>query len=217
MTNETKIITGVIIASVGLLIGAIFFLGGSSAPQTALDTPVDQQLLIRENSNKIGSSSAQVTLVEFGDYQCPACAAVHPLLKQLLSEYSGRILFIFRNFPLSIHPNAQIAAEAAEAAGLQGKYFEMHDKLYENQTEWANSATPLDIFTKYAEELKLDTEKFKTDVKDYKFSEKIQSDVVDGNKLNVNGTPTFYLNNKKLDSVGNYQDFKKKIDEALKN
>lgn len=97
----------------------------------------DLKLLIRPNSNKISTPSAKVTLVEFSDLQCPACAQAHPVVKQILEENKGNINFVYRHFPLSQHKNARIAAEAAEAAGEQGKFFEMVSKLFENQNKWS--------------------------------------------------------------------------------
>jgi hypothetical protein len=99
---------------------------------------VDEKSLVRETSHSIGPSDAKVTIVEFGDYQCPACAQADPTMERIIDEYAktGKIRFVFRHFPLSIHANAMPAAEAAEAAGSQGKYFEMHAKIYAGQPEW---------------------------------------------------------------------------------
>jgi protein-disulfide isomerase len=108
-----------------------------------------------------GNKDAAVTLVEYSDFQCPACASFQPVLKELLATYGENLKFEYKHYPLPIHPYAQQAAIAAEAAGQQGKFFEYHDALFENQAEWSKSATPVAFFNKYAEELGLDVEKFK--------------------------------------------------------
>src|SRR5690606_29220292 len=117
---------------------------------------VDQSRLIREHNTMTGSLDAKVTVVEFGDMQCPACASAHPVVKQIINEYGDNpdFNFVFRHFPLSsIHPHAQISAEAVEAAGDQGKFWEMHDLLFTRQSEWASGGNPLDKFVAYAGEL----------------------------------------------------------------
>jgi len=215
MKQEIKILLGIGIVTAAILFGAIFLLGQqSSSSQNAKS--VDQSLLIRENSNKLGSDSAKIKFVEFGDLQCPACGQAYPVVKRVISDYNGKILFVFRNFPLSIHQNSQVAAEAAEAAGAQGKYWEMNEMLYQNQGAWSASNSVLDVFTDYAKTLKLDTEKFKQDVKDNKFAKKIQDDTNDGVALGVNATPTFYLNGKQIVGVPSYDSLKKEIDNLLK-
>lgn len=216
ITQEVKILIGIGILTVAILVGAVFFLSNSNVPPAKnANTKVDAKLLIKEDSHKIATDSASVTIVEFGDYQCPACGAAHPIVKQILKDYSEKVNFVFRNFPLPQHQNAQIAAEAAEAAGAQGKYWQMYDKLYESQTEWAESTIPLDLFTKYADELNLDLEQFKNDTTTNKFQQKIEADKNDGLNLIVNSTPTFFINGQKMNGFG-YQEFKKDIDAALK-
>ena len=117
MTQEAKIILGISLLTLVLVIGGVLFFNSSNKKQEALNNaPVDQKLLTSENSHKISAPDSKVTIVEFGDYQCPACASAYPIVKQLLTEYNGKINFVFRNFPLSLHPNAQKAAQAAEAA-----------------------------------------------------------------------------------------------------
>src|SRR6478609_1380375 len=119
MNQEAKIITIIGVITLVLLVGGIFLLGKSS---TTSSTKADPAVLVKNDSHKISSDSAKLTVVEFGDYQCPACAMAQPTVKQLLSTYSGRVNFVFRHFPLPQHSNAIPAAMAAEAAGTQGKY-----------------------------------------------------------------------------------------------
>jgi protein-disulfide isomerase len=173
-----------------------------------------------------GNKASEVVLIEYGDFQCPGCGGAFPQLKDLKTDYKDQIAFIFRNFPLTtIHPNALAAATAAEAAGQQGKYWEMHDKLYENQNTWSNidASKRTNTFVGYAEDIGLDTEKFKNDLSDPKVTAKISRDRALGNKLGVNSTPTLYLGNEKLsdDEVsdliqGTGEKLRAKIDAKLK-
>jgi len=217
MTQETKILGGIIGASLVILFGAVIFLSNQAGPANpAILSKSDQKLLVRGDSNKTGTPSAKVTLVEFGDYQCPACGSAFPAIKQITDSYKDKILFVFRNFPLPMHANAENAAEAAEAAGAQGKYWEMHDLLYLNQAEWADASNPTTLFIKYATSLNLNIDKFKSDIVDTAFFSKIQEDLKDGNSLGVNSTPTFYLNGEKEVGLASYEDLKTKIDKLLK-
>lgn len=186
MTKEAKIL----IAIMAVVIGGGLFAVLSGGP------PVNKtEVVARADSHKKGDGPVQV--VEFADYQCPACGQAHPIVKQLMDEYEGKITFIFRNFPLpQIHPNAVRAAKAAEAAGAQGKYWEMNDMLYENQQEWENVLDPSGIFTRYATAIGLDSGAFKKDYADKKYDEVISKDQSDGYKLGVQGTPTFFINGK---------------------
>src|SRR5271154_7108858 len=136
------IITGLV--TLLILGGGIFLLSkGSSAPQKP--TPVNPAILVHSDSHQT-NPGAKVTVVEFGDYQCPACEAAYPITKEVLANYGNKINFVFRNFPLPQHANAEVAAEAAEAANAQGKFWEMHDKLYDTQNDWADLSNPLDKF-----------------------------------------------------------------------
>src|SRR6185369_5944088 len=189
MSNEVKSLIGIGVATLLIVVGAAFFFGGtssSSKPAEKLSSDQFKQL-IRSDSHVKGTKDAKVLLVEFGDFQCPACGASYPVVTQILNNYQGKVNFAFRNFPLpSLHKNAQIGAEAAEAAGAQNKFFEMYDALYQNQQEWGDSNKPMDYFEKYAKTVGLDVEKFKSDVTAKKYESKIQNDINDGNALSVN-------------------------------
>lgn len=171
------------------------------------------------SQNKLGNNSKKVSLVEYGDFQCPACASFHPIIKQVVEKYKEDIEFQFRNFPLSqIHPNARAASRAAEAAGKQNKYWEMHDLLYEQQDQWSSSQNAVPIFESYASELKLDIEKFKKDYASTEINSIINADFAEGQKLGVDSTPSFFLQGKKLNPAPTSVDeFSKVIDEAIKN
>lgn len=191
-----------------LLIGAAFLLGEKPAGNG------NSINLIRDDSYKIGSDSARVKIVEFGDFQCPACKATEPIIQKITQEYKDAIQFVYRHYPLPMHQNAEIAALASEAAGRQGKFWEMHNLLFSNQSSWEASIRPIDIITPFAEELGLDKEIFLTDLDDSALKDKIKRDTEDGSYLGANSTPTFFINGEKF-TVTNYQSFKNKIDSLL--
>lgn len=144
-----------------------------------------------------GNLDAELIIVEFGDYQCPYCGAAYPVLKELMSQFGSQIKFVFRNFPLSeMHPYARPAAIAAEAANLQGKFWEMHDAIYENQIDLNEN-----LLIKLAEKLKLNISQFKEDLENPALAEKIDSDFESGIISGVNGTPSFFVNGKKFDGA----------------
>lgn len=158
-----------------------------------------------------------VNLTEFGDFQCPACGAYFPILQQLKLEYGDKFTFQFKHFPLvSIHPNAMSAHRAAEAAGRQGKFFEMHDMLYERQQAWSTSKSAASLFEGYAQELGLDMAKFKSDLSSSEIQAIISADMKAGQEAGASSTPTFVLEGQKLENAPrDIEGFKKLIDEAL--
>lgn len=172
-----------------------------------------------------GKKDAAVVVVEYADFQCPGCAGAYPGLKTIKEKYKENVAHVFRNFPLTtIHPNALAAATAAEAAGLQGKFWEMHDKLYENQQNWStvDASKRTDVFIGYAKAIGLDVEAFKTDLSDPRIADKISRDRALAGKLKVNSTPTVYVNQHKLtedettDIANKGEKLSKLIEDALK-
>lgn len=162
-----------------------------------------------------GSTIAPVTLVEYGDFQCPACGAYYPLVEQVVKEEgTDRLRFVFRHFPLSQHPNAVPAARASEAASIQGKFWEMYNLLYENQDSWATSTNPKPIFAEYAKQMGLDIAKFATDYDSQAVKDIIDNDYKGGAKGGVNSTPSYFVNGKQIVNPQSYDAFKKIIDDA---
>jgi protein-disulfide isomerase len=142
-----------------------------------------------------GSSTAPVTLVEYGDYECPYCGQAYPVIKEVQKRLGDKLQFVFRNFPLTeMHPHAQHAAEAAEAAAAQNRFWEMHDYLYEHQ-----QALDDRYLEKYADYLGLDLAKFNTDMSSHVHADRIREDFLSGVRSGVNGTPTFYINEVRYD------------------
>jgi len=201
-----------ILAALVLIIGGIFFFtkAKTSAPGQG-------------GTNKAASSHAQgdnkkVVLVEYGDYQCPACGQFYPIVKQLQAKYANDITFRFANFPLiQIHKNAMVGARAAEAAALQGKFWEMHDLLYENQNTWSASSDPNPYFVQYASSLGLDITKFKQDMASQAVLNTINADTSEAQATGATGTPTFVLNGKKIENPSTYEAFSALIDQAIKD
>jgi protein-disulfide isomerase len=151
-----------------------------------------------------GPDDAPVTLVEYGDYECPYCGMAHPIVKRAQQELGNQLRFVFRNFPLAeAHPHARLAAQAAEAAGAQGKFWEMHDMLFENQ-----DALEVQDLVGYAESIGLDTVRFVRDLEAGTFEKRVRDDFRSGVKSGVNGTPTFFINGARYDgSWANVESF----------
>jgi protein-disulfide isomerase len=147
-----------------------------------------------------GSNTKKVTFTEYGDFQCPVCGQYYPLVSQIEQKYGDQIAFEFKNFPLdSIHPNARAAHRAAESAGNQGKFFEMYDLLYTNQQSWSSSSNITTIFENYATQLGLNIDTYKSDFAAQKTNDTINADSEAGKKLGITGTPTFFINGRKLE------------------
>lgn len=165
----------------------------------------------------LGNRSAKNTLVAYEDFECPACAAIRPVLEQVTSTFKDTKV-VYRHFPLyQIHPNAIAAAYAAESAGAQGKFWEMYDQLYESQNDWATLANPIDKFVELAKNAGVaNLEQFKSDTEGKKYKDNIQADLVEANGLNVGGTPTLYFNGHLLQN-GNLADLQKQAEPFYKN
>lgn len=144
-------------------------------------------------------TGVSVTVEEFGDYQCPPCGKLHPELKRIEAEYGARIEFVFRNLPLpTIHKNALVAARAAEAARLQGRFREMHDHLYDNQNAWKDEADPRPTFSKYAQDLGLDVPRFDRDMDGPEVQTRLAQDTQRADSMGVQGTPTILIEGRQL-------------------
>jgi protein-disulfide isomerase len=141
-----------------------------------------------------GSADAKVTLEEYGDYQCPPCGILFHDLKSIEKEYGTRMRFVFRHFPLSGHIHARTAAHAAEAASLQGRFWEMHEMIYQNQLSWSPATDARSVFVQYAQNLGLDVERFKRDMDSPEVAARVQADYDRGSSLGVNGTPAVFMN-----------------------
>jgi protein-disulfide isomerase len=197
-----------VIAAVIVIFGGILLFKGhdANAPSTSA----------KPTNHVEGKGTTGVVLVEYGDYQCPFCGQYYPLVKQVQQKYNDLITFQFRNLPLiQIHQNAFAAARAAEAADLQGKFWEMHDMLYENQNAWNNNPKALSVFEGYAQKLGLNVTQFRKDFSSAAVNDRINADIVEFDKTKQEkGTPTFFLDGKKIKPTS-LDEFSKAIDDAI--
>jgi protein-disulfide isomerase len=163
---------------------------------TRTEWSAELALPISEERDHIeGPADAPVTLVEYGDYECPYCGAAYPIVKEVQARMGDTLRFVFRNFPITTsHPHAEQAAEAAEAAAVQGRFWEMHDHLYEHQ----RGLTDPDLH-QYAVELRLDVDRFDSELAEHVHEQRVREDFMSGVRSGVNGTPTFYINGKRHD------------------
>jgi protein-disulfide isomerase len=189
------------------ILGAALLLrsGRNKDPFTTASAPPSQSPSPPQSSSARGDprrklpADAIVTLEEFGDYQCPPCGALHPSLKKFKQELGPNLNFIFRNLPLAtIHKNAPAAAQAAEAARMQNRFWEMHDLLYENQDLWKEDVNPRTVFLKFASDLGLDTRRFARDMADRQVHLRIEADQDAATQLGISGTPTIIIDGRQL-------------------
>lgn len=162
-----------------------------------------------------GSTKPLATLTEYGDFQCPACGQYYPMVEQVFAKYKDKISFTFRHFPLPQHQNAIPAAYASEAAGMQGKFWEMYDMLYKNQNDWAEVKTPQTFFESYAQKLGLDMTKYKADVVSDAVKARVDRSANSAKMSSLDHTPTFFINGKMSDNPTSLAEFTALIDYAI--
>lgn len=164
-----------------------------------------------------GAKDAKVSIVEYSDFQCPACGAYYPIVEKITTEYKDRVSFTYRHFPLAQHKNAERAAYAAEASGKQGKFWEMYSAIFEHQTDWSdvNAQKAEEEFTNYAKTLSLDLDRFKSDMRSTEIRDHVRRDHDVGIRSSVGATPTFYVNGKKIPNPRGYDGFKAIIEAEL--
>jgi protein-disulfide isomerase len=184
-----------------VVVGLAALVGGAVLYQAKLPhllkIPQDKAIPGKPDTEKMhvrGDPEAPVTIEEFGDFECPPCGSISPFLDQLLNEYKPRLRLIFRNFPLKAHKHAREAAFAAEAAGLAGKFWEMHDVLYREQDAWTKADNPQQLFEDYAGTIGLNVHEFKKDMESEKVQQRVDSDHERGQSLGISKTPSLFLN-----------------------
>lgn len=169
----------------------------NTLPNTARpnNTPIVSNVQGAQPPNFKGAQNSTVVLEEFADYQCPTCATMHPVMNEITATYGSRIKFVYRNYPLTqIHRNAYEASVAAEAAGLQGKFWDMQNLIFQNQRNWQNVEIVRPVFEGYAQTLGLNVEKFKDDVAGLPAKQRVDMDVMRGRAMNISSTPTLLVN-----------------------
>lgn len=163
-----------------------------------------------------GNRDADVVLIEYSDFECPACRNYFPITKEILEEFGEEVLFVYRHFPISsIHANAETAARVAEAAGRQGYFWEMHDMIFDQQPEWRGEHDAKDRFFDFAEELGMDMIQFEEDYNSPEVRQKVSADYSSGLRAGVRGTPTFFLNGDYFPNPQNYQEFRAIISDEV--
>ena len=227
MRKEVKILGAIVIVVViAAIVGANYYRSSIQSERVTTGntnkSTANAESLVRSDSPTLGAANAPVTVVEFYDPECEACAAFHPVVKKILKEYEGKVRFVARYMPL--HPNSLSAATFTEAAGEQGKYWQAQEMLFQKQPEWGTkhgpqAGAPADInglFKKYAAELGLNTNQMDGAFAENRYAAKIERDKKDGQSLGVRQTPTFFVNGRKLARIGE-ADLKSLINEELKN
>jgi len=226
MRKEIKILAliGVLVV-VAAVIGANYY--RESAQSKRRPTATADNQLVRPDSPSLGPADAPVTLVEFLDPECESCGAFSPVVKKILKDYGGKVRLVVRYMPF--HPNSRLAAAYTEAAGEQGKYWEMQEVLFRRQPEWGEihghgaqaaaaarrEPAPV-LFERYAAELGLDVDRVRAAVAENRYASKVERDMKDGQSLGVSKTPTFFVNGRMLMRFSQ-QDLRSLIDEELKN
>ncbi len=214
MSNENKLLIGVGLATLAIIVGAVFLLSGGQSSSPTPQTPINQQLLVRNGENHtLGSEQSTVKIVEFADFECPGCAQASPVLTQLVNQYPGQVQLIYRHFPLPQHTGAGLAAEAAEAAGSQGKFWEMHDLLFTHQTEFTTN----DIMQLAGQIKGLNLDQFKQDLQQHKFKNLVDQDFSTARQLNLNATPTLFINGVKYNQNPTLDNLTSTVNQLLEN
>ncbi len=209
--REYKILGGI---ALGAIVIAVLLFKFAAEPKTAAP------LVDRAGAYSKGLNDAKVVVTEFADFQCPACKSAQSLIEQIQTDYPRDVRFVFRHFPLPSHPHAQITALAAETAGAQGKFWEMHDYLYTRQDEWGDTTKNIstekvtELLSGYASVIGLDATKFANDMNAATYRAAIIEDTNAAAAAGVNATPTFFVNGVKINALS-YDALKKAIDEAL--
>lgn len=218
-SSKTYIIWGAFILGLVALIWGLAKMGTTGTVSEGAGQPTGSKLadaITDTDHSKGGGNDAKVTVVEYSDFQCPTCATFAPILKQIEQDFGTDVRFVYRHYPIrTIHLNAQLAAQASEAASKQNKFWEMHDKLFDTQRNWQGQKDPTDFFVSIAEDLKLNVEQFKKDLTSGEVVSRVNRDYASGDRSNVDGTPTFFINGEQISFPGNYATLKSAIQAKL--
>lgn len=201
-----------IVIGVGLVVtGMIYVVSKQRTLPARVDATIGSSMT---DSDWIkGNRNAEIIITEYSDFQCPACAFYQPILKEIISEFDDRVALVYRHFPLPMHRHAETMAYAAEAAGQQGRFFEMHDLIFENQRNWTNSSPSAvrDTISQFANGLNLDIEKFNTDFESRELRNRVDASVAEAVRSNISYTPTLFINGELLTNPNNYAEFRSLI------
>lgn len=216
-TKKIIIWMGAFLLATSVLVVVFKSTDTSSNTSAVKDSLVRNLPPVTESDWVYGTTTPKLTLIEYSDFQCPACLVFFPIVERITVEYADKLQFVYRHFPLPQHEQAKPAAYAAEAAGKQGKFFEMYREIFVRQRDWVDNKDADKIFSTYASSLGLDMSAY---IKDFKSSDvqfEVENDYRDGISAGVDATPTFFLNGKKLNNPRSYNDFKLILDAELNN
>lgn len=206
----------ILVVGVAAALGIAMFLSqGEAEPTVALDTSVVADVS-GGGGHVEGAQNPAVTLTEYGDYECPHCAEFYPVIKELMRRMPDELALEFHHYPLPVGPNSVTAALATEAAANQGKFWEMHDAIFESQRQWTGRPDAVELFTSMAGQLGLDTAQFQTDLQSEAVQSRVVADRVRGNNLQIDGTPTFFINGQRLNYLpGSVDEFEAILRSAM--
>jgi protein-disulfide isomerase len=203
----------VFVAVLGLIIWGLAVAMNKPAPGSVLAAPAPVSVA----DHIAGRIDAPVTLIEYGDFECPACSFYASIIERLITEDASTTLrVVFRHFPLSQHANALITSKASEAAAMQGKFWEMYGMIYANQSEWSDLSDAHAVLEGYAQKIGLDVAKFKADIDSSAAKEAVAADQAESIRIGINQTPTFFVNGKTVENPKDYEAFKAIIDAAAR-
>ncbi len=207
-------IWGSIVIVLGLIVwGMVFLVAHYESPSNAAAISIENSIAADDWVR--GNRDASVILTEYSDLQCPACGYYSPIVNELVDELGDNMAFVYRHFPLPMHVHAKEMAVAAEAAGKQGKFFEMHDIIFNTQNEWSNKSNVRETVMEFAKTLGLNLATFEKDLDSKELAEKINAAVTEGNRIGISYTPSFFLNGELLPNPASYEAFKAEIVEKI--
>jgi protein-disulfide isomerase len=210
------LVVGLIVAVAAGIFWLMYRGGSPNSPSETSSPRIVSPAEVSAEDHIKGPENPIVTLVEYGDFQCPACASYHTLVEQLAEEFEGELQVVYRHFPLrSIHRHAQIAAQAAEAAADQGYFWEYYDSLYEKQDEWVNTRDPRSLFREYADELTLNLDQFDAYMNSDEAKAKVDADYNSGTAAGIDSTPTFFVNGDKIANPQGLEPFQRLIQQLI--
>lgn len=215
---KTPLAQRIVLWTFALIILGLTVMIVANLPQRAPKGPVQnsaEPVALRPTDWVKGAENAKVVLIEYSDFQCPSCAQYHPVLQKLLAEFGDRMQFAYRHFPLRQHSHADEAARAAEAAGKQGKFWEMHDLIFDGQAAWSNLADVQETFVGYARQLGLDLDRFNADMESAEVRKRVEMDRQSGTRQSLEGTPTFFLDGVAIQNPQGYDEFRNIIERAI--
>lgn len=200
------------------VIGAVVVFGGLYFLFTSGTGPINPPFevgVIHPLDHVKGNASSTVILTEYSDFQCPACRTYYPVIREVMAQYGDRIALVYRHFPLASHANAEFAARAAEAAGMQGKFWEMHDLLFEKQAEWSGVSDVVSTFRSYATLLAISPDQFESDFRSGDVKNIVSAQRVHSLRVGLQGTPSFFINGNQIRNPNSVEEFKLIIENAL--